>query len=42
MTRGSILILKGVQRNNLYYLNGSTAIGQVMTSTNLDNDYTQL
>ena len=42
MTRGSMIVLKGVRRNNLYYSNGSTVIGQVMTSTNSDNDCTQL
>jgi len=42
MTRGSMMILKGVQRNNLYYLNGSTTTRQVATSTNSDNDCIRL
>ena len=40
MTRGSMVILKGIQRNNLYYLKGSMVIGQVASFTNLDNDCT--
>jgi len=28
MTRGSMVILKGVRRNNLYYLKGSKITGQ--------------
>ena len=27
MTRGSMVILKGIRRNNLYYLKGSIVIG---------------
>ena len=42
MTRGSMVVLKGVCRNNLYYLKGSMIIGEVVTSTNSDNDCTQL
>ena len=42
MTRGSMIILKGVRRNNLYYLKGSKVKGQVATSTNSDNDCIQL
>ena len=42
MTRGLMVILKGVRRNNLYYLKSSTVIGQVTTSTNSYNDCTQL
>jgi len=34
--------LKGVRRNNLYYLKGSTVTGQVATSTDLDDDSTRL
>ena len=26
MTKGSMVVLKGVRRNNLYYLKGSTAV----------------
>ena len=32
MTRGSMVVLKGVQRNNLYYLMGSMVIGRLTTS----------
>ena len=42
MTRGSIVILKGVRCNNLYYLKDSMVTGQVATSTNSDNDCSQL
>jgi len=42
MTRGSMVVLKGVRRNNLYYLKGSMITGQVATSTNSDDDCTQL
>ena len=31
MTRGSMVVLKGVRHNNLYYLKGSTIIGKVVT-----------
>jgi len=34
--------LKGVRRNNFYYLKGSTVTGQVTTSTNSDIDCTRL
>ena len=40
--KGSMVVLKGVRRNNLYYLNGSTITGQVATSTNSDNNCIQL
>jgi len=42
MTKGSMVVLKGVRRNNLYYLKGSTVIGQVATSTDSDNNSTRL
>jgi len=42
MTRGSMVILKGIRRNNLYYLKGSTVIEQVTTSINSDDDCTWL
>jgi len=29
MTKGSMVVLKGVRRNNLYYLKGSIVTGQV-------------
>ena len=41
MTRGSMVVLKDVRRNNLYYLKHSKVTGQV-TTTNSDNDRTQL
>ena len=31
MTRGSMIVLKDVQCNNLYYLKGSTVTGHVTT-----------
>jgi len=42
MTKGSMVVLKGVRRNNLYYLKGSTVTGHVATSTYLDDDSTKL
>jgi len=38
MTKGSMVVLKGVLRNNLYYLVGSTVTGRVMTSISSDGD----
>ena len=32
MTRGSMVVLKGVRRNNLYYLMSSMVTGRVVTS----------
>jgi len=40
MTKGSMVVLKGVCRNNLYYLKGSTVTGQVAAST--DDDSTRV
>ena len=31
MVKGSMIVLKGVQHNNLYYLKGNTVTGQVAT-----------
>jgi len=42
MIRGSMVVLKGVRRNNLYYLKSSTVIGQVATSIDSYNDCTRL
>ena len=42
MTKGSMVVLKVVRRNNLYYLKGSTVTGQVATSTDSDEDSTRL
>jgi len=42
MTKCSMVVLKGVSRNNLYYLKGSTVIVQVATSTDSDDDSIRL
>jgi len=42
MARASMVVLKGTRHNNLYYLKGSTVTGQVVTSTNSDDDCTRL
>ena len=42
MTKGSMVVLKGVRWNNLYYLKGSTVTGQVATSIDTDDDSTRL
>ena len=42
MTRGSMIVLKGVRRNNLYYLNSSAVTGQMPTSVNSDYDCSRL
>ena len=42
MTKGSMVVLKTVCRNNLYYLKGSIVTGQVATSTDSDEDSTRL
>jgi len=42
MTKGSMVVLKAVCQNNLYYLKGSTITGQVVTSTDSDDDSTRL
>ena len=39
ITRGSMVILKDIRSNNLYYLKGSSVTGQVTTSTNSNDDY---
>ena len=36
ITRGSMVVMKGVRRNNLYYLKGSTVTWQVETSISSD------
>jgi len=33
-----MVVLKGVRRNNLYYLKDNTVIGQVVTSISSDDD----
>jgi len=37
MTKDSMVVMKGVRRNNLYYLKGSTVTGQVATSIFANN-----
>ena len=37
MIKGSMVVMKGVRRNNLYYLKGSTVTGQVKTSSSSDD-----
>ena len=41
MLKGSTFVLKGIRRNSLYYLKGSTVTGQVATSTYSDDDCTR-
>ena len=40
--KGSMVVMKGVHRNNLYYLKGSTVTGQVETFISSDNICTQV
>jgi len=40
MTKGSMVVIKGVRQNNLYYLKGSTVTGQVETSISSDDVFT--
>ena len=42
MTKDSMVVLKGVRQNNLYYFKGCTVRGQVVTSTDSDDDFTRL
>jgi len=35
---GSLVVLKGIQRNNLYYLRGSAVIENLATSVHLEDD----
>ena len=42
MIKGSMVVLKGVRRNNLYHLKGSIVTCQVATSTGSDDDLTRL
>ena len=41
MLRGSMVVLKGIRRNNTYYLKVSTVTGQVATSISSDGDCTR-
>ena len=42
MTKGSMVVLKGVWRNNIYYLMGSTVTGRVTTSISSGDICTQV
>ena len=42
ITKGSIVVMKGVRRSNLYYLKGSTVIGPVETFISSDNICSQV
>jgi len=42
MTKGSMVVMKGVRRNNLYYLKGSMVTGQVETSSSSDDGCTKV
>jgi len=42
MTKGSMVVMKGIRQNNLYYLKGSTVTGQVETSISSDDICTQV
>jgi len=38
MLRGSMVVLKGIRQNNLYYLKGNTITGKMVTSISLDDN----
>ena len=40
--KGSMVVMKGVRRNNLYNLKGSTVTGQVETSNSSDDGCTKV
>ena len=42
MTKGSMVVMKGVHRGNLCYLKGSTVTGQVKTSNSSDDGCTKV
>ena len=42
MIKGSMVVMKGVCRNNLYYLKGSTVTGQVETSSSSNDGCTKV
>jgi len=42
MSNGSLIILKDIQRNNLYYLKSSVVTENLAASECLDGDYTRL
>jgi len=42
MIKGSMVVMEGIRRNNLYYLKGSTVIGHVETFNSLDDGCTKV
>jgi len=42
MFSGSLVVLKGIRRNNLYYLKGSAVTENLTASECLDGDSTRL
>jgi len=42
ITKGSMVVLKGVRQNNVYYLKDSTVTEQVATSIDTNDDSTKL
>ena len=42
MSRGSLVVLKGIRRNNLYYLKGSAVTRNLAASEHLKDDSTKL
>ena len=42
MFRGSLVVLKSIRRNNLYYLKGCAVIGNLTASEYLDDDSIRL
>jgi len=42
MIKGSMAVMKGVCRNNLYYLKGSAVTGQVETSSSSEDGCTKV
>ena len=42
MTKGSMVVIKGVHRNNLYYLKDRTVAGQMETFISSDDVCTQV
>ena len=42
MTKSSMVVMKGVHQENLYYLKGSTITGQVKTSSSSDDGCTKI
>ena len=42
MIKGSMVVMKGVRRDNLYYLKSSTVTGQVETSSSSDDGCTKV